>query len=320
VGHYRRLEDDRDRTQAARGSYPIRRIPAAEWPAYVTRLQRAAAARGLRHIPDINENPVDGFFAMPVSQDTDRASSARCYLTAAVRRRGNLAIMARTRVTGLRCEDRSVRAVTIERAGRIEQLSAREVILCAGAVHSPAMLLRAGIGPAGELTHHGIALVVDRPGVGRNLQNHPYLHFALTLPRGWRLAGHLRCFAIAGIRHSSGLPGCPTGDLLMFMIGRVSPRSHGTDLAMVGAALYSPFSRGKVTLAHPDFDVPPRIDFRMLADPRDPPRLLEAARFAEGLLLDPAVAAAYSEAFLLPPVMSLHQFNRPGLPGAADSS
>jgi choline dehydrogenase-like flavoprotein len=319
VARYRRLERDvdRDPTQArGSGSYPITRVPADEWPAFVTAVERAVAARGLGYVADINESAADGFFPMPLSQDAERASSARCYLTAAVRRRSNLAILPRTRVTGLRLDGNRILGVTVEREGEIKELAAREVILSAGAIHSPAMLLRAGIGPADELKRLGIAPVVDRLGVGRNLQNHPYLHFALTLPRGMRLAPHLRRFAIAGIRTSSGLAGCPAGDLLVFTIGRVSPRSYGPDLAMVGAALYSPFSRGAVTLASPDIDVPPRIDFGMLQDPRDPPRLIKAARLAESLLLDAGVEDAYAEAFLLPPVMSLHQFNRPGVAGS----
>jgi choline dehydrogenase-like flavoprotein len=329
VARYRRLEADADRAPSQPspasgggkgggrgGSSPIMRVPADEWPAFVTAMERAAAARGLRYIADINESAADGFFPMPLSQDAERASSARCYLTAAVRRRSNLAILPRTRVTGLRFDGNRVEGVTAERAGEIRQLTAREVILSAGAIHSPAMLLRAGIGPADELKRLGIVPIADRRGVGRNLQNHPYLHFALTLPRGKRLAPHLRRFAIAGIRTSSGLAGCPAGDLLLFTIGRVSPRSYGPDLAMVGAALYSPFSRGAVALASPDIDVPPRIDFGMLQDPRDPPRLVKAARLAESLLLDAAVAGAYAEAFLLPPVMSLHQFNRPGVAGS----
>ena len=194
----------------------------------------AAAARGLRSIADINESADDGFFAMPLSQDAQRASSARCYLTSSVRRRSNLAIMPRTRAVGLRTDGAEVRGVVAERDGNIRQLDAREVILSAGAIHSPTIMLRAGIGPADQLKGVGIVPLVDRPGVGRNLQNHLYLHFALTLPRGRRLARHLRRFAIAGIRLSSGLAGCPAGDLMLFTIGRVSPRSHGPDLAMAG--------------------------------------------------------------------------------------
>ena len=84
---------------------------------------------------------------MPLSQDAQRASSARCYLTSAVRRRSNLAIMPRTRAIGLRIDGGRVRGVTAERAGEIKHLDAREVILSAGAIHSPALLLRAGSAP-----------------------------------------------------------------------------------------------------------------------------------------------------------------------------
>ena len=100
--YYRRLENDfaRDQSQFAPGPYPIRRLPHEEWPAFVSAVERAAAARGLPLVEDINEKPGEGFFPMPLSQDaTTRASSARSYLTAAVRRRGNLQIMTQTRVT-----------------------------------------------------------------------------------------------------------------------------------------------------------------------------------------------------------------------------
>lgn len=315
---YRRLENDfdRDQSQATPGPYPIRRLPHEEWPSFVSAIERATVLRGLPVVGDINEQPGEGFFAMPLSQDrTTRASSARSYLTNAVRRRANLKIMAETQVTALRFDGPKIRGVTVQRAGQRTDIDARAVILCAGAIHSPAMLLRAGIGPADELRALGISPKLDRPGVGRNLQNHPYLHIALTLPRHSRLANHLRRFAIAGIRLSSGEPGAPPADLLLFLIGRVSPRGYGTDVAMFGAALYAPHSRGTVTLTNAELSAPPRIEFRMFEDPRDAPRMLKAVRFAERLLLEPDVAATYNDAFLMPPVMSLHQFNRPGLLG-----
>ena len=84
---------------------------------------------------------------------------------------------------------------------------------------------------------------------------------------------------------------------------------------MVGCALYAPYSRGKVSLVSAQTNIPPRIEFRLFEDPRDPPRMLVAARFAEALLCAPGVTATYNDAFLLPPVMSLHQFNRPGVIG-----
>ena len=102
--YYRKLENDadRDQSQSTPRPYPVRRMPREEWPAFVAAVEGAAAARGLAFNDDINERPVESFFAMPLSQDlTARASSAGAYLTAAVRRRANLKIMADARVTEL---------------------------------------------------------------------------------------------------------------------------------------------------------------------------------------------------------------------------
>jgi 5-(hydroxymethyl)furfural/furfural oxidase len=282
----------------------------------VRAVEAEARHRGLRFIDDMNETPGEGFFAMPLSQDEQgRATSARCYLTPEARRRSNLAIVSETTVTGIRFDGRRACGVTTMRGGETRDIAARNVIVSAGAIHSPALLLRSGVGPAEDLVRLGIAPRIDRAGVGRNLQNHPYLHFGLTLPPRSRLSPALRGFAVAGLRLSSGMPGCPAGDLLLFMIGRVSGRGYGCDLAMLGAALYFPYSRGQVTLASAEAGTPPRVAVHMLEDPRDPPRMLKAARFAESLLLSDGVAAAHTDAFLLPPVMSLQQFNRAGVSG-----
>ena len=196
---------------------------------------------------------------MPVSQDQQgRSTTARCYLTAAVRRRSNLAILADTQVTALRFDGLRASGAVVRQGGVSRPIAARQVILCAGALHSPALLLRAGIGPAAELQALGITPLVDRRGVGRDLQNHPYLQFAITLPPRSRMRPDLRHFAITGVRLSSGIEGCPEADLLVYAIGRVSPYAYGTHLGMVGAALYAPLSRGHVTLASIDPDVPPR--------------------------------------------------------------
>jgi choline dehydrogenase-like flavoprotein len=317
--YFRRLENDldRDRSQSEPRPYTIRRIPTEEWPGFVTSLERAALGAGLRNVADINESPGDGVFPMPLSQDESdtRSTSAGRYLTRAARNRSNLAIWPDTRVLALRFEGRRACGALVERAGERREIGAREVVLCAGAIHSPAMLLRAGIGPAEELKRQGVVPLVDRPGVGRNLQNHPYLHFAVTLPARSRLRPHLRRFALAGIRQSSGLEGGTEADLMVFIFARVSPRGFGPDMAMLGAALYAPYSRGSVTLRSAHADMPPHVDFRLLDDPRDAPRMVKAARLVESLLLDPDVARSYSDAFLLPPTMALNQFNQPGWRG-----
>lgn len=324
--YFERAEGDagRDGRPGSDGPFAVRRPPRAEWPGIASAIEAAAHARGLATIDDINERPGCGFFAMPyAARDGRRSSGVSCYLTAAVRARPNLTIV--TDATVLRVEvsdDAGVRRATGVTYRRGEtggdaaiRLDADEVVLCAGGVHSPAILLRSGIGDSDALRAAGIVPRWHLPGVGRQLQNHPYLQFALTLPRHARQSSAVRTFACAGVRHSSGQPDCPEGDLILSLLGRVGPRSFGTDLAMVSAALYAPYSRGSVRVTSPDADAPPSIDFRLLDDPRDAPRMVLAARMVEALLASPAMRRSYHDAFILPPVMAANQFNRPGLAG-----
>jgi choline dehydrogenase-like flavoprotein len=314
--HFRKIENDRDREERAGGLHAICRTPREQWPPFVRAMEQAAQRAGLPFVPDINEQPGDGFFSMPNAIDAEaRVTTAGCYLTAAVRARANLEILPQTQVTRLCVSGGSVTGVDATQDGATRHLRASRVIVSAGAIYSPTLLLRSGIGPAGELTSLGIPSVLDRPGVGRNLQNHPYMFFALTLPRGKRVAPQLRRFALAGMRSSSRMPGCPPSDLFAFVIGRVSGGSYGPDFALAGSALYAPRSRGSVRLQSPDPLQDPDVHFRFMSDPADPPRMVQAARLTEQLLRDPGVAAQYNEAFLLPGALAMKQFNRPGLPG-----
>jgi 5-(hydroxymethyl)furfural/furfural oxidase len=313
---FRRIENDRDGQGGSGGVHAISRTPKEQWPPFARAMEQAARQCGLQFVSDINEHPGDGFFAMPNAIDADaRVATSGCYLTPQVRARSNLQILPNTQVTRLHGKDGSLSGVDAIRNGATVHLSANKIVVCAGGIHSPALLLRSGIGPASELVGLGIPCVLDRPGVGRNLQNHPYMFFALTLPRGKRIASNLRRFAIAGIRSSSQMPDCPPSDLFNFVIGRVSGESYGPDFALVGSALYAPKSRGSVRLRTADPLDSPEIQFRFLSDPADPPRMVQAARLAERLLRDPGVAAQYHEAFLLPGALAVKQFNRPGLAG-----
>ena len=261
----------------------------------------------------------DGFFAMPLSQDDERASSARCYLTGAVRRRSNLAIMPRTLVTALRSmatgrgrHGRARRRDRATSARRGDPERWRDPL----ARDAAALRHRPGRRPAAPRD----CADADRPGVGRNSQNHMYLHFALTLPPG---SGWARSCAASRSPDCGTHPDWPAArahDLLLFTIGRVSPHPYGPDLAMVGAALYSPFSRGNVTLASPTSRCRRVSSFacwRIRATRR-------ACSRQRGLPKEfcstPWWRAPISEAFLLPSMMSLHQFNRPGGPARCSRS
>ena len=316
LSRFRKIENDRDRGDGEGGLHAICRTPREQWPAFVGAMEEAAQRAGLPFVPDINEAPGDGFFAMPNAIDAEaRVTTPGCYLTAAVRARPNLEILTDTQVTRLCIDGGSVSGVEAVREGAAVQLRATRVIVSAGGIHSPTLLLKSGIGPAGELASLGIQPALDLPGVGRNLQNHPYMFFALTLPRGKRMDARLRRFALAGMRSSSGMPGCPPSDLFGFIVGRVSGESYGPDFALVGSALYAPQSRGSVRLRSADPLANPEVNFRFMSDPADPARMVMAARLSERLLRDPGVAAHYHEAFLLPGALAMKQFNRPGLAG-----
>lgn len=316
--YFRRAEGDAGRRPGPgqSGPFVIRRPPRSEWPGFAAAAEKVLNARGFQTIDDINEEPGCGFFAMPYAASGGRRSSGvSCYLTREVRARPNLTILADATVHHLEIDCGRVTGAVYVSKGERARVAAEEIILCAGGVHSPAILLRSGIGDADGLRALGITPRHHLKGVGRHLQNHPYLQFAMTMPRHARQSAALRTFACAGLRHSSGQAESPDGDLFLSLLGRVGPRGFGTDLAMLSAALYAPFSRGSVSLASPDPDVTPLIDFRFFDDPRDAPRMLQAARLVEMLLAAPEFGNCYHDAFILPPVMAANQFNRDGVRG-----
>jgi choline dehydrogenase-like flavoprotein len=318
--YFRAMTRDLDRPQRERNEDApniIRRLPREHWPLYMRQAEAAAKARGLASHDDVNATEADGFFATPLSQDEQRASASRCYLTAQVRARPNLEIMAQTRVRNLVFEGNRVTGVLAERDNVTRQIATREVVVCGGGILSPAILLRAGIGPAAELRALGITPVADRPGVGKNFQNHVQMHFALTLNPQSRLPTPRPFYAMTGVRASSNLPGCSAGDLFLYLTGAVSNRGFGKKMALIAAALYGPRSRGSVSLQSAEAEVPLKIDQRLLSDPLDVVRIRMAARLAEGIIVDPAVRDCYGEAYLLPRDPPLRLCNGTGMIGAA---
>jgi 5-(hydroxymethyl)furfural/furfural oxidase len=298
-----------------RGPNVVRRLPRESWPLYMHGIEKAVTARGVPSYANIYDTAEDGFFVTPLSHDDERATSARCYLTAQARARKNLAIMTETRVLRIVFDGARVKGVVVERDGEHKTIAAREVVVSAGAIHSPALLLRSGIGPADELRHLGIAVVADRPGVGRNFQNHPQLHFAVALKPHARLRVDAPHYIMTSQRFSSGLEGCPVGDLFHYYCGRISPRAFGCRMALIASCLYAPMSRGVVALRSADPNAPLRVEQRLLSDPLDARRMIIAARYAERLLLDPAVRPCFEEIYLMPRQPPLRVINGVGLSG-----
>ena len=316
--YFRAMTNDLDHPAPERndrGVNIVKRLPRQIWPDYMRRMEQAANASGYASHDDIYATHDDGFFPAPLSQDGTRASSSRCYLSAEVRRRPNLEIMTQTMLRQVLLNGTRVTGVTVQRGGETRTIEAPEVVISAGGVNSAAILLRAGIGPAQELKALGIAPVADRAGVGKNYQNHSQMHFALKLKPQARLGAERRHYIMSALRASSKLEGAPAGDLCIYLGGRVSGRSFGPHMGIVAAALYHPFSRGSVSLQSPAFDALPKIDQRLLSDPRDAQRMAIVGRLAASLICGPELKASLSEAYLLPREPPLRLVNGVGLVG-----
>ena len=315
---FQAMTDDLDETGASRnvrGPNIVRRLPRERWPLYMRRVEQVALAQGQVAHANIYETAADGFFAAPLSQDRERATSARCYLTAQARSRPNLRIMTGARVLRVTFAGTRATGVLVDCGGEAKTIAAREVVVSAGAIHSPAVLLRSGVGPAEDLRKLGIAVIADRPGVGRNYQNHPQMHFSMTLRASSRLPKAALHYIMAGQRFSSGLEGCGAGDLFHYYTGRVSPRPFGPRMAMVAACLYEPVSRGFVALRSADPNAPLHVEQRLLADPLDAKRMIMSVRYAEKLLLEASVRQCFAEIYLMPRQAPLRLINDTGFAG-----
>jgi choline dehydrogenase-like flavoprotein len=317
---FQAMTDDLDEAapnRNVRGPNMVRRLPRASWPLYMHRIEAVANAKGSPSHENIYATDADGFFPTPLSHDHERATSARCYLTSEVRSRANLEILTGARALRIVFDGPSVTGVEVERAGETKTIAAREVVVSAGAIHSPALLLRSGVGPADELRKLGIAVVADRPGVGRNYQNHPQLHFAMTLKRASRMTANAQHYIMTSFRFSSGVKGGSPGDLFHYYTGRISRKLFGLSMAMVACCLYAPVSRGAVKLRSADPNIPPSVAQGFLSEPLDRERMIISARYALSLLLDPAVRPCFEDIYLMPRLAPLRLINGVGLDGLA---
>src|SRR5205823_3245480 len=133
------------------GRIPVRRSPQQHWTGHSQAMGEACKLAGFSFLPDQNGEFVDGYFPVTHSnQDEQRVSAAMGYLDRETRKRANLTISTNTQVRELLFEGTQCVGVKALVDGREQEFRGREVILSCGAIHSPAHLLRAGIGPVGE--------------------------------------------------------------------------------------------------------------------------------------------------------------------------
>jgi 5-(hydroxymethyl)furfural/furfural oxidase len=249
-------------------------------------------ATGLPRRLDQNGEFEDGIFPPAFSNHDDRrVSTAAAYLDGPTRARPNLEIMSESTVTDLVvAEGRAGRIIIRRRDDSQRSVAvAGRVILAAGALQSPAILMRSGIGPGEHLRALGIDVVKERPGVGANLRDHPALTFSQVLPRHLRLVGDFRRASLVALRYSSGIPGGTPSDMYMTASARAGWHALGSMLALHFLWVNRPYSVGSLRLASPKPEIYPVVDLNLLADERDLLRLADGVRRLAGLLVNPAL-------------------------------
>ncbi|MBS7701537.1 MULTISPECIES: GMC family oxidoreductase N-terminal domain-containing protein [unclassified Chelatococcus] len=313
--YFNRLETDTDFRSPMHGNdgpIPIRRAPRSSWPPFGEAFAQEAQAAGYEFHEDMNAYFGDCVSAVPLSNTaTDRISAANGYLTAEVRRRPNLTILTDTYAETLLLSGSTVTGVKATKNETSEIHRARETILCAGAIQSPALMLRSGIGPSESLRRVGIVAVVDRAGVGQNLNNHPGIHVAVHLPRSSKHdVSRTTCWATSILRYSSGVQDCPPGDMQIFSSSRTSWHPLGWRIGALTLLVYKPFSLGSVELKSADPNAAPLVRNRLLSDKRDLERMIDGLKRVASILASPRVRKVANEAFM-PPGGRANKLNTP---------
>lgn len=277
----------------------------------------AAMQAGHAHNPDFNGATQEGVGLYQVThRNGERHSAAKGYLTPHLAR-PNLQVITEAHATRILFEGRRAVGVEYRQGGRLHEVRAlREVLLSAGALLSPQLLMLSGVGPAEELQRHGIGVVHELPGVGQHLHDHPDVVQVMDAPRltdlfGLSLRGALN--TLRGIREwraqRSGMlttnfaeaggfiksrPEEAAPDLqLHFVIGKLVDHGRKTVLGhgySCHVCLLQPQSRGSVRLAGRDPMQAPLVDPNFFGHPGDMARMVRGFQRMREILAQPALA------------------------------
>jgi 5-(hydroxymethyl)furfural/furfural oxidase len=305
--YFRKLESDRDVDDAYHGQagpITVRRLPREKWSGYTRAIVDTAVALGHPLRTDQNGLWEDGVYpGVIASTDVgERIPASIAYLTPAVRRRPNLRILTDRFVERIVLDGRRAVAAEIAPAdpffgttGR-ERLEAREIVVSTGALHTPALLMRSGIGSAADLARHGIAVQADLPGVGRNLMEHVGLAMSSYIPPAARLHNRAEHHDNVIIRYSSGVDHWP-GDMHVAVLARTGWHAVGQRLGSMFCWVNKTDSRGFVTLRSADPRQEPLVDFRLMSDPRDLEKLKGGFRLMAKIMYHATMEGMRHEVF-----------------------
>jgi 5-(hydroxymethyl)furfural/furfural oxidase len=282
------------------GRIPVRRIFPDLWPEHAKAAAETFKVAGYKFLIDQNAAFEDGYFPITISNVYERRVSAAIgYLDPGTRMRENLTISTDTQVTALQFDGLRCIGVSAMVGGRPTEFRGREVILSSGAIHSPAHLLRAGIGPAAHLRDLGIEVRAAAPGVGQRLQDHPAVAVAAFIkPHARIIHDYSRRHIYLALRYSSQLDGIPQGDMFTVVTNKTSWHAVGEQIGSFIITVYKTYSEtGEVKLASRDWRDEPIVDFNLLSDQRDLERMMDGVRRFGAMHLTASMQAVTTDPF-----------------------
>jgi choline dehydrogenase len=276
--YFRKLETDldiRDDFHGSQGPIPVRRHPRETWLPLQAAFHAACLAEGFPEDPDMNNPEASGVGPIPLNYINGvRVSTALGYLDSC-RHRLNLTIKGGVLVKKVLFDGKRTTGIEAESGGENFTVEGDEIILSAGAVASPQLLMLSGVGPGGNLASVGIRLVHNLEGVGQNMKNHPSLSIRFQPKEGYSLPPESPRNQVA-LRFSAA--GSTARNDIQVQPLTSGPKGREADEIRVGCRLELPESAGELTLASADPMVQPKLDYQSLVQTQDRERMREAVR------------------------------------------
>jgi choline dehydrogenase len=267
---FKKLERDldfADEFHGQTGPLPIRRHQPEEWVAWQAAFVEACRELGYAACDDTNRPGSEGVgpHAMNKLQGR-RINAAEAFLSDDVRARDNFSLRAETMVRRVLVKNRKVEGLEIERSGEVSVLRCGRVVLCAGALNTPSILLRSGIGPRAEVERIACELVMDLPAIGRRLLDHP--GYAIFLrPRLFGPTSRHDPLIQTVLRYSSGPDRAV--DMLIQPGSKLTLPNFDAPLLSVMGAVGKPRGTGVMHWPSADPRALPTIQSQLLEDPHD---------------------------------------------------
>ncbi|SNT52497.1 mycofactocin dehydrogenase MftG [Rhodococcoides kyotonense] len=287
--YFRRSETDHDYAgdkHGGDGPIPVTRTPVRSRGAVTNAFVDAASHLGFGDDPDKNDpNPAGGVGLVPLNVSRGRrVNAAAAYLIPHLDR-PNLEVMAESTVLQVLFDGTAATGVRVLRRGVVTDVRAERVVLCAGAVRSPQLLMLSGVGPAEHLTGLGIAVRLDRPRVGRGFSDHPEVgvYYRSSAP-------HRPSSPIEAVLHVDDLEIRPYTASFGHMIAGLGPVDP-----MIGIGLMRADSRGDITLRSADPLDSPFVRYRYLESAADRDALHAGLDIVDALMSTPSLAAIASK-------------------------